>query len=151
MKHSAHRELLCSQRLLLIDDIMRELTSAKAVSISLNNRIQVAYIDDDTFSVIRGVDHNTILMEDHTQNGVEDWEQDMEAVPIASLISLLEAIEEREFEVLKEAQTDYQFEDKPKTTYTKEEIRGIIKFFVDDTRGDKPWVDADDEWFDKLK
>lgn len=27
-----------------------------------------------------------------------------------------------------------------------EKTKELLKFFVKDTRGDKPWVDADDEW-----
>lgn len=35
-------------------------------------------------------------------------------------------------------------------TYTQDELRDILRFFVEDTRGDKPWVDADDEWFEQF-
>lgn len=35
-------------------------------------------------------------------------------------------------------------------TYTQDELRAILRFFVEDTRGDKPWVDADDEWFEQF-
>lgn len=35
--------------------------------------------------------------------------------------------------------------------YSEEELKSILKSFVEDTRGDKPWVDADDEWFEKNK
>lgn len=31
---------------------------------------------------------------------------------------------------------------------TKQEMRELLKYFVENTRGDKPWVDADDEWID---
>ena len=27
-----------------------------------------------------------------------------------------------------------------------EQLKTLLQFFVKDTRGDKPWVDADDEW-----
>jgi hypothetical protein len=35
-------------------------------------------------------------------------------------------------------------------TYTQDELRAILRFFIEDTRGDKPWVDADDEWFEQF-
>ena len=35
-------------------------------------------------------------------------------------------------------------------TYTQEELYAILRFFVENTRGDKPWVDADDEWFEQF-
>ena len=35
-------------------------------------------------------------------------------------------------------------------TYTQDELLAILRFFVEDTRGDKPWVDADDEWFEQF-
>ena len=35
-------------------------------------------------------------------------------------------------------------------TYTQEELRSILRFFIEDTRADKPWVDADDEWFEQF-
>jgi|688.fasta_scaffold14856_5 hypothetical protein len=35
--------------------------------------------------------------------------------------------------------------------YSEEELKSILQFFVEDTRGDKPWVDADDEWFEQFK
>jgi len=35
-------------------------------------------------------------------------------------------------------------------TYTPDELRAILRFFIEDTRGDKPWVDADDEWFEQF-
>lgn len=35
--------------------------------------------------------------------------------------------------------------------YSEEELKSILKSFIEDTRGDKPWVDADDEWFEKNK
>ena len=31
-------------------------------------------------------------------------------------------------------------------TYTQEELYDILRFFIENTRGDKPWDDADDEW-----
>jgi hypothetical protein len=38
-----------------------------------------------------------------------------------------------------------------KSSYNEEELKSILQFFVKDTRGDKPWVDADDEWFKQFK
>jgi hypothetical protein len=35
-------------------------------------------------------------------------------------------------------------------TYTQEELYDILRFFIENTRGDKPWVDADDEWFEQF-
>jgi hypothetical protein len=35
-------------------------------------------------------------------------------------------------------------------TYTQEELRSILRFFIEDTRADEPWVDADDEWFEQF-
>ena len=35
-------------------------------------------------------------------------------------------------------------------TYTQDELRAILRFFIEDTRADKPWVDADDEWFEQF-
>jgi hypothetical protein len=35
--------------------------------------------------------------------------------------------------------------------YSEEEVKSILKSFVEDTRGDKSWVDADDEWFEQFK
>ncbi len=35
--------------------------------------------------------------------------------------------------------------------YSEEEVLDMLKFFTKDTRGDKPWVDADDEWFEQFK
>lgn len=29
---------------------------------------------------------------------------------------------------------------------SEEKLKTLLQFFVKDTRGDKPWVDADDEW-----
>lgn len=35
---------------------------------------------------------------------------------------------------------------------TTELLKDLLQYFVKDTRGDKPWVDADDEWFnDNIK
>jgi hypothetical protein len=28
----------------------------------------------------------------------------------------------------------------------EEQLKTLLQFFVKDTRGDKPWADADDEW-----
>lgn len=36
-------------------------------------------------------------------------------------------------------------------SYSEEEVRSILQFFIKDTRGDKPWIDADDEWFEQFK
>lgn len=33
-----------------------------------------------------------------------------------------------------------------KQTYSRNELINTLKFFISDTRGDKPWVDADNEW-----
>ena len=38
-----------------------------------------------------------------------------------------------------------------KRMYSEEEVLDMLKFFTKDTRGDKPWVDADDEWFEQFK
>ena len=38
----------------------------------------------------------------------------------------------------------------PQKTYTQEEVYAILRFFIEDTRGDEPWVDADDEWFQQF-
>ena len=38
-----------------------------------------------------------------------------------------------------------------KSSYNEEELKSILQFFVKDTRGDKPWIDADDEWFEQFK
>jgi hypothetical protein len=38
-----------------------------------------------------------------------------------------------------------------KKMYSEEEVLDMLKFFTKDTRGDKPWVDADDEWFEQFK
>jgi hypothetical protein len=35
-------------------------------------------------------------------------------------------------------------------TYTQDELRAILRFFIEDTRADEPWVDADDEWFEQF-
>ena len=35
--------------------------------------------------------------------------------------------------------------------YSEEDLLEVLKFFIKDTRGDKPWVDADDEWFEQSK
>ena len=35
--------------------------------------------------------------------------------------------------------------------YSEEEVLDMLKFFTKNTRGDKPWVDADDEWFEQFK
>jgi hypothetical protein len=35
--------------------------------------------------------------------------------------------------------------------YSEEDLLEVLKFFIKDTRGDKPWVDADDEWFEQFK
>ena len=35
--------------------------------------------------------------------------------------------------------------------YSEEEVYNLLKFFIKDTRGDKPWVDADNEWFEQFK
>lgn len=35
-------------------------------------------------------------------------------------------------------------------TYTKDELYATMRSFIEDTRGDKPWVDADDEWFEQF-
>ena len=34
--------------------------------------------------------------------------------------------------------------------YTEEEVCSILRLFIEDTRGDKPWVDADDEWLQQF-
>lgn len=34
--------------------------------------------------------------------------------------------------------------------YTQEELCSILRLFIEDTRGDKPWVDADDEWLQQF-
>ena len=34
--------------------------------------------------------------------------------------------------------------------YSEKEIYNLLKFFIKDTRGDKPWVDADNEWFEQF-
>ena len=36
-------------------------------------------------------------------------------------------------------------------SYSEEEVKSILQFFIKDTRGDKPWIDADDEWFEQFK
>jgi hypothetical protein len=38
-----------------------------------------------------------------------------------------------------------------KNKYSEEEVLDMLKFFTKNTRGDKPWVDADDEWFEQFK
>ena len=38
-----------------------------------------------------------------------------------------------------------------KSSYNEEELKSILQFFIKDTRGDKPWIDADDEWFKQFK
>ena len=38
-----------------------------------------------------------------------------------------------------------------KQMYSEEEVLDMLKFFTENTRGDKPWVDADDEWFEQFK
>lgn len=43
-----------------------------------------------------------------------------------------------------------EFKEQDKKKYN-EELKSILKFFVEDTRGDEPWVDADDEWFEQNK
>jgi hypothetical protein len=35
--------------------------------------------------------------------------------------------------------------------YSEEEVFNLLKDFLNDTRADKPWVDADDEWFEQFK
>jgi hypothetical protein len=40
---------------------------------------------------------------------------------------------------------------KKERRYSEEEVKSILKSFVEDTRGDKSWVDADDEWFEQFK
>ena len=35
-------------------------------------------------------------------------------------------------------------------TYTQDELRAILRFFIEDPGADKPWVDADDEWFEQF-
>ena len=40
---------------------------------------------------------------------------------------------------------------KVEKTYSEQDLKALLQFFVKDTRGDKPWVDADDEWFEQFK
>jgi hypothetical protein len=35
--------------------------------------------------------------------------------------------------------------------YSEEDLKLILQLFVKDTRGNRPWVDADDEWFEQNK
>jgi hypothetical protein len=42
-------------------------------------------------------------------------------------------------------------QDQLKIIYSEEEVLDMLKFFTKNTRGDKPWVDADDEWFTQFK
>jgi hypothetical protein len=35
--------------------------------------------------------------------------------------------------------------------YSEEDLKLILQLFVKDTRGNSPWVDADDEWFEQFK
>jgi hypothetical protein len=35
--------------------------------------------------------------------------------------------------------------------YSEEDLKLILQLFVKDTRGNSPWVDADDEWFEQNK
>jgi hypothetical protein len=42
-------------------------------------------------------------------------------------------------------------EPKPKRMYSEEDLKLILQLFVKDTRGNSPWVDADDEWFEQNK
>jgi hypothetical protein len=36
-----------------------------------------------------------------------------------------------------------------KQSYSREEVISILKEFISDTRGNKPWVDADNEWIEQ--
>jgi hypothetical protein len=38
-----------------------------------------------------------------------------------------------------------------KRMYSEEDLKLILQLFVKDTRGNSPWVDADDEWFEQFK
>ncbi len=39
--------------------------------------------------------------------------------------------------------------DSEKEIWNRTEVVQLLKHFVGDTRGDKPWVDADDEWVEQ--
>jgi hypothetical protein len=59
------------------------------------------------------------------------------------VVELLEA----DNRLLSEVVTKYETE----RMYSEEDLLEVLKFFIKDTRGDKPWVDADDEWFEQFK
>ena len=51
---------------------------------------------------------------------------------------------------VKFTEVSFQRDGDAEKIYTKDELYAIMRSFVEDTRGDKPWVDADDEWFEQF-
>jgi hypothetical protein len=125
-------------------------------------------VDLDTFSMGNKVLYNVgFPKEEPKQETLEEAAENMWLDPIKNLTSKMSFIAGAKWQAEKDKQIinslnntlnkigqkhiDNLFKDKPERMYSEEELKSILQFFVEDTRGDKPWVDADDEWFEQFK